>query len=214
MLLPPGSSSLEQRHSCLSAPAWPDHPANSPSSSSVSSSLPSDLVDWNLDMSTHKFKPVETITYRWKKKHAPLTSNAPPPAAATVAGEAPASRSWFCSEKSMLYHSAALSTGLGGITRLGFSRTSRTYRKGRRVKVCFLVLFHKCSRWKWEILHANIRLVLKLINSKPQELKRSTACAINSVASPVPLNQSKSGWPQAASRGGSYSAPASSACHT
>lgn len=53
----------------------------------------------------------------------------PPPAAATVAGEAPARRSWFCREKSMLYHSAALSTGLGGITRLGFSRTSRTYRK-------------------------------------------------------------------------------------
>ena len=30
------------------------------------------------------------------------------------------------SEKSMLYHSAARSTGLGGMTRLGFSRTSRT----------------------------------------------------------------------------------------
>lgn len=51
----------------------------------------------------------------------------PPPAAATVAGEAPAKRSWFCREKSMLYHSAVLSTGLGGITRLGFSLTSRTY---------------------------------------------------------------------------------------
>lgn len=140
MLPPPGSSFLAQRHSCLSAPAWPDHPVNSPSSSSVSSSSPSDLVGWNLDMSTHKFKPEETITHRWGKKiHAPLTSHAPPPAAATVAGEAPASRSWFCREKSMLYHSAALSTGLGGITRLGFSRTSRTYRKGGRVKVCLLV---------------------------------------------------------------------------
>lgn len=50
----------------------------------------------------------------------------PAAAAATVAGEAPASRSWFCSEKSMLYHSAARSAGLGGMTRLGFSRTSRT----------------------------------------------------------------------------------------
>lgn len=29
----------------------------------------------------------------------------------------------------MLYHSAALSTGLGGITRLGFSRTSSIYGK-------------------------------------------------------------------------------------
>lgn len=50
----------------------------------------------------------------------------PAAAAATVAGEAPASRSWFCSEKSMLYHSAVRSAGLGGMTRLGFSRTSRT----------------------------------------------------------------------------------------
>lgn len=148
------------------------------------------------------------------KKYAPLTSHAPPPAAATVAGEAPASRSWFCREKSMLYHSDALSTGLGGITRLGFSRTSRTYKKGRRVKVCFLVLFHKFCRWKCEILHANICYVFKLINSKPQEIKGSIACAITSVASPVPLNQSKSEWPQEVSRGGSYSAPASSACHT
>lgn len=55
-------------------------------------------------------------------------TSSPPPAAATVAGEAPASRSWFCREKSMLYHSAPLSTGLGGITRFGFSRTSRTWR--------------------------------------------------------------------------------------
>lgn len=52
---------------------------------------------------------------------------APPPAAATVAGDAPANRNWFCKEKSMLYHSAPLSTGLGGITRFGFSRTSKTY---------------------------------------------------------------------------------------
>lgn len=50
----------------------------------------------------------------------------PAAAAATVAGEAPASLSWFCSEKSMLYHSAVRSAGLGGMTRLGFSRTSRT----------------------------------------------------------------------------------------
>lgn len=66
------------------------------------------------------------------REHALLIWHAPPPAAATVAGEAPASRSWFCREKSMLYHSAALSTGLGGITRLGFSRTSSTYRNGNQ----------------------------------------------------------------------------------
>lgn len=54
---------------------------------------------------------------------------APPPAAATVAGDAPANRNWFCKEKSMLYHSAPLSTGFGGITRFGFSRTSKTYIK-------------------------------------------------------------------------------------
>lgn len=60
----------------------------------------------------------------------------PPPAAATVAGEAPASRSWFCREKSMLYHSAALSTGLGGITRLGFSRTSRIW---KLMAICLLI---------------------------------------------------------------------------
>lgn len=52
--------------------------------------------------------------------------HSPAAAAATVAGEAPASLSWFCSEKSMLYHSAVRSAGLGGMTKLGFSRTSRT----------------------------------------------------------------------------------------
>lgn len=67
--------------------------------------------------------------------HSYLEAVLPPPAAATVAGEAPARRSWFCREKSMLYHSAARSTGLGGITRLGFSRTSSTYRE-RRECVC------------------------------------------------------------------------------
>lgn len=54
----------------------------------------------------------------------------PAAAAATVAGEAPARRSWFCREKSMLYHSDVRSTGFGGITRLGFSRTSRICRGG------------------------------------------------------------------------------------
>lgn len=55
----------------------------------------------------------------------------PAAAAATVAGEAPASLSWFCSEKSMLYHSAVRSAGLGGMIRLGFSRTSKTCRVSR-----------------------------------------------------------------------------------
>lgn len=67
-----------------------------------------------------------------------MPTHAPPPAAATVAGEAPASRSWFCREKSMLYHSAALSTGFGGMTRLGFSRTSRTYKH----RVLTLLYYH------------------------------------------------------------------------
>lgn len=47
----------------------------------------------------------------------------------------------------MLYHSAALSTGLGGITRLGFSRTSRTYRKGNQ-HLGLLPQLHKCERRK------------------------------------------------------------------
>lgn len=42
----------------------------------------------------------------------------------------------------------------------------------------------------------------------------SIVCAITSVASAIPLTQSKSEWPQAASRDGFYSGPASSACHT
>lgn len=45
----------------------------------------------------------------------------------------------------MLYHSAALSTGLGGITRLGFSRTSRTYRKGNP-HLGLLPKLYKCER--------------------------------------------------------------------
>lgn len=66
------------------------------------------------------------VIQKCSKEETFACTNSPPPAAATVAGEAPASRSWFCREKSMLYHSAPLSTGLGGITRFGFSRTSRT----------------------------------------------------------------------------------------
>lgn len=130
-----------RRHSCPSALALPDRPENSPSSSLASSSLPGDLGGWLLDTCTHRFKPLQStnVVLREEKKATytvysnmfmcKLWLHRPPPAAATVAGEAPASRSWFCREKSMLYHSAALSTGLGGITRLGFSRTSRTYRK-------------------------------------------------------------------------------------
>lgn len=79
-----------------------------------------------VDLNISKCIPVHSYTH------------APPPAAATVAGEAPASRSWFCREKSMLYHSAARSTGLGGITKLGFSRTSSIYKRGkfRRKGLC------------------------------------------------------------------------------
>lgn len=63
---------------------------------------------------------------------APVPTHVPAVAAATVAGEAPARRSWFCREKSMLYHSEERSAGFGGITRLGFSRTSRICQGGHR----------------------------------------------------------------------------------
>lgn len=66
---------------------------------------------------------------------APVTTHAPAAAAATVAGEAPARRSWFCREKSMLYHSDERSAGFGGITRLGFSRTSRICKEGTETSV-------------------------------------------------------------------------------
>lgn len=146
--LPPNSSSHVRHHSCPSALALLDHPENSPSSSSVASSLPWDPGDWLLDKCVQRCrseppgnnqdvcKEGNNKTYCcYQYIHSYLEAVLPPPAAATVAGEAPARRSWFCREKSMLYHSAARSTGLGGITRLGFSRTSSTYRE-RRECVC------------------------------------------------------------------------------
>lgn len=146
--LPPNSSSHVRHHSCPSALALPDHPENSPSSSSVASSLPWDPGGWLLDKCVQRCrseppgnnqdvcKEGNNKTYCcYQHIHSYLEAVLPPPAAATVAGEAPARRSWFCREKSMLYHSAARSTGLGGITRLGFSRTSSTYRE-RRECVC------------------------------------------------------------------------------
>lgn len=124
-----------------SAPAWPGHPGQSPCAAAGASCGP--VGPWCCSLGTQGQGERGTL---WSRAgcpgsaravprqglRAPLPAGVPAAAAATVAGEAPARRSWFCREKSMLYHSEERSAGFGGITRLGFSRTSRICQGGHR----------------------------------------------------------------------------------
>lgn len=121
-----------------SAPAWPGHPGQSPCAAGAASCGPAG--PWCCSLGTRgrgerqPGHPKEHIPFPMPRQGpcAPVPTHVPAVAAATVAGEAPARRSWFCREKSMLYHSEERSAGFGGITRLGFSRTSRICQGGHR----------------------------------------------------------------------------------
>lgn len=142
-------SSPGPRPTCPSAPAWPGHPGQSPCAAGAASCGPAGpwcrslgtrgqgerqlghpCLAWGMLWGTVHFPASPRVLPKAEAIIPHVPACLPAAAAATVAGEAPARRSWFCREKSMLYHSDVRSTGFGGITRLGFSRTSRICQGG------------------------------------------------------------------------------------